>query len=191
MNKDVKTLVIAVLTLMVYALGIFITYGTFLFPIPLNPFIFFLVALIFVYRHGKKRKKRITAIIVLLVGIFGVLSSGVLWDLLLSIEAIEKLFPQNKAQWLKVIYGVLVFIWGTSTLLNRRRTLPILLTVTGMGLFCLGFFGVYDPYNIFIMIGFALVVLSNFIKPVQRPFHLLWILLLFLEVSEWVTLHLA
>jgi hypothetical protein len=191
MNRDVKTLFLVALTLILYALSIFISSGVFVFPYPINPFIFFVIALLFAYRHGKKRKKRGMAILVILVGLFGILSSGVLWDLLLSIESIENLFAHDKAQWLKIIYGILIFIWGSSTLFMRRKAFPTLVTVIGLVLFCLGFFGIYDPYDIFIILAYTFIVLSNYIKPVLRPFHLLWILLLILEVSEWITLTLA
>jgi len=191
MNKDVKTLFLVALTLIIYALSIFISSGAFVFPFPLNPFIFFVIALLFVYRHWKKRKVRGVAILVLFIGLFGILSSSVLWELLFSMESIENLFTQDRAKWLKVIYGILIFVWGSITLLKQHKIVPTLATVIGLTLFILGFFGIYDPYTIFIMLGYGFFVVSNFIKPVFRPFHLLWILLLILEVSEWITLTLA
>ncbi|MBL4862049.1 MAG: hypothetical protein JKY09_03410 [Crocinitomicaceae bacterium] len=185
MSKEVRSLFLVALTLTIYATSIFLKDGGFVFPYPLNSFIFFLIAVQFAYWHQKKRP---LIALICATAIFGILSNPVFWEVVLSIETMGSFLNYPWIHWFNLLYILGIIAWGIMTLMKQNELLGLLLT--GIGVLILGIGNFYD-LRFLLPIGYAIITLSVLLKPVHQPFHLLWVLLLILEATEWITYALA
>ena len=181
MTREVKTIFLVALSLTIYATYTLIVQGGFVYPYPLNSFIFLAIALQFSFWH---RRQAVIALPVILVGILGVLENQIFWEMVLSTEDLEKFMHQPAIQWINLAYGLSIISWGMVTFWKQKEILPSILTIIGVLLFVYGFF--FAP-DIYILLSFVAIVISNTLKPVNQPFHLLWVLLLVLEGTKWIT----
>ena len=181
MTKEVKTIFLVALSLSVYATFTLIQQGGFVYPYPLNSFVFLAITLQFCFWH---RRQVIIALLVSLVGILGVLNNQVFWEIVLSSGDLQNFMKNPMMYWINLAYGLSIISWAMVTFKQQKKVLPSVLTVIAALIFGYGFFFASE---ISILISFMILVISISLKPVYQPFHLLWILLLILEATKWIS----
>lgn len=186
MSKEARSIFLVVLTLVFYAVSIALqSGGTLVFPFPLNPFFFFAVAAYFIYLH---RKQKAISIIIGASALFGVLSSKVLWEILLSVESMESFLNFPWIYWFQLLYGVALLTWAAFTLIKQNDTLAKIITLLGMVMFSIGYVSGQDGA---LLVGLGLITFSALYEAVYHPFQMLWLLLFILESTKWLNFFVA
>ena len=182
MTQEAKTLFYGILTLVMYAASIFFTQGAFIFPFPLNEFVFLVIALSFLVLNWHKHKW--VGMLPVVAGICGVLSTQIFWTFIYDqLEMIEFMKGLTTDYFLLAFY-VLILIAGIATLIKQRTTLALVL---GCIFLCAFVLGVLYNHPLFLLLAYASMIVSTQIRHVYAPFHLLWILLFALKLTEWLT----
>ena len=186
MTKEVKIVVLAVLTLVMYATSIFLKDGgAFVFPFPLNPFVFFVVAAQIAFWN--KQYKAI-ATLTFATGLFGILASEVFWEIVLSIDQQINFYDQPWFYWFGLlnVLGFLMLI-GLQIKYQEDLLIRLLTSMGGIGLGIGQLFGI----EIYTLAGLIVLVFASFYKPISYPIQYIWVLFLFLESTRWATILLA
>lgn len=182
MTKESRTLFLGILTLIVYAVSIFISQGALIFPFPLNEFIFLAIAAQFFWfnRNGK----RWAGLLVLSAGVCAVLSTQFFWTFIYGQEnMVDFMYGLTTDYFLIGFYG-LILIGGVATTIQQRKGWPLFLGVAFIALFVSG---VILNNVLLLLLGYACIVGSTQIKRAYAPYHLLWLLLFVLKLTEWLT----
>lgn len=181
MTKEVRSIYLVVLTLLVYAGSIYFDKGTLLFPFPLNEALFLAVSLQFIYWN---KKRRTASLIILGTSLFGFLGNQVYWSMLLSNDSMIQFSESLWMDIFKMIFGLGIITWGIYSSTKQKNKLSHLLTTFFLGAFIAGFI---LESNLLILISYSIQVLSIIYIPSIRPFDYLWTLLLILEGSAWIS----
>lgn len=185
MTKESRLLYLAGLTLSIFAGIAFLNDGSFVFPFPLNPFVFFFVTIQFMWWH---HRKGFPIYVFLITAIFGVLASPAFWEILFSIETLDTFKNTPWMYWFQFLNVFGLIISAFYLISKQKRHFTSLLTAAGMLLFSAGFYMSIKHYTI---VGFGLIALSVLIRPTYKPLHFLWILLFILQLTEWITFNIA
>lgn len=181
MSKEARSIFLVVLTLVFYAVSIALKPGgSLVFPFPLNPFFFFAVAVYFIFLHYKQVS---ISILIGLCSLFGILSSQVLWEILLRAESFESFLNYPWIYWFHLLYGISIAAWAILTALKQKDLLARIITILGTIAFSVGYVIGEDAL---IIIGFGAISFSTFYKRSYPPFDLLWLLLFILESTKWI-----
>ena len=184
MTKEQRLVFLAALTLIVYAVSILITKGALIFPFPINQFLFFGVAIQLAYWH---RNQKGLAIASVLTSLAWAGSSQVTWTIILPLDKAAKVVQSNTTEWFLLCFYELLVIGAIVWLIRSENPLQrVLFGLGALGLIA----GILTPYELVIPASLSLIVLSIYVCPILKPFHLLWLLLLILESTEWLTLYL-
>lgn len=181
MSKEVRSIYLVVLTLLVYAGSIYFDKGTILFPFPLNEALFLAVSLQFIYWN---KKLKFISLIILGTSLFGFLGNQIYWSMLLSNESMLQF---SEALWMdvfKLLFGLGIITWAIYTSTKQKNKLNHLLTTFFLGAFITGFI---LESNLLILISYSIQFLSIIYKPAIRPYDYLWVLLFILEGSAWIS----
>lgn len=188
MNRERRLISISTLTLVVFAVSIYLRQGSFVFPIPLNPFIVLIVAIQFAWWN---KTQVFPALTMVFIGLCTVLGSEVFWSFIFSDEAmvqfsnsiITDLFS------LGALIGLMIYSLSIAIKQNHIITwslwfLFIILTT------CFHFmeFSSGSVKIIFSIAGLVSICISVMYKPVYQPLHLFWIMLLILECTKFVSM---
>ncbi len=181
MNREVRVIFLALLTLSVYAVTMLIDKETLIFPFPLNQFLFLAVCLQFAYWN---RKQAGIAIGTVLTALFWTASSQVTWTLVLPLDKVAELVQSDILEWFLLGFYIML---ATGLIIWTFRSQNVLFGA----LFALAFvsltIGAITPYALFIPLALSFATVAALSKPVYRPYHLLWMFLLILETTEWLT----
>ena len=181
MSREARSIFLVVLTFVIYATTEKLKEnGAFIFPFPLNPFFFAAVAFYFSYLH---RNKREALIIVMPVAVFGVLSSKIFWEVILSIDQLGSFLNYPWIYWFHLFYGIAITIWGAYVVFKQNDSLARLLSAIGVLLFAVGY---AIGNELLVLSGFGFLAVTTLAKPVLYPFNLLWVLLFLLEGTKWI-----
>ena len=182
MTREVRTLFLGVLTLVIYAVSIFISQGSFIFPFPLNEFIFLAIAGQFLFLNWNT--SRAAGILSVIAGIFGVLSTQFFWTFLYEQGEMVEFMEGLTTDYFMLAFYVMVLIGGIATMVKQRSV-----KVLPLGIFFVIAFvaGVLLNHTVLLLVAYGIMITSTQIKKVYSPYHLLWILLLVLKFTEWLT----
>ncbi len=186
MTKEGKTVTLAALTVFMYGLTSFLQFKQVIFPFPLNELIFFIATIVFAKDHLKNNPKTMSLILVL--GLFHILSLEFYWNIFLSNERMLRLSQSSITDYFKVGYYIGIIAWIITTFnqveVNFKKylsLLPITLVLAGSILNeQLTIF--YSQLLLFLSYGSVVILLFPKIK--HFPLLYLWVLLFILELTK-------
>ncbi|MDB0037850.1 hypothetical protein N9F08_00645 [bacterium] len=182
MTREARTLFVGTLTLLVYSISIYVSQGSFIFPFPLNEFIFLAIAVQFFLwnRNGNK----LAGILVTLAGVCAVLSTQFFWTFFYGQEGMIHLMEGMTTDYFLIGYYILVLIAGVATLIRQKRGISMLFN----SFFVLAFIsGIMYNHTLLLVLAYGFMVASTQISKVFASYHLLWILLFILELTKWLS----
>ena len=185
MTKESRLLLLSVLTLIIYAVIGLIQHGSVVFPFPINDFLFFIVVTQFTVWHYNKGTLTFT---MFLAGLFGLLSNKTFWEIYMSIERLQDFLNYPWVLWFGLFNTICIIIGTVYLIRGQKSHYTSIITTTGIILFGAGF---HTQIQLLSLLGFSLIGLALLLRPVYKPLHLLWFLLLILELSELLTYFLA
>lgn len=182
MTRESRTLFLSILTLVVYATSIFISQGSFVFPFPLNEFILFAVSAQFFWWNRERNK--FAGILAVVSGLFAVLSTQFFWTFIYGPEKLIYFMDSLVTDYFLIGFYVLVVIAGIATMMRQKKGIALLFG----GLFIMSFIsGAFLNQPLLILLGYGFMVASTQLTKVFVPYHLLWILLMTLELTKVLT----
>ena len=182
MTSEVRTLFLGILTLVVYAASIFISQGSFIFPFPLNEFIFLAISAQFFFVNWKGNKW--AGFFSVSAGVCGVLSTQFFWTFLYEQERMMEFMNGLTTDYFLLAFYGFVLIGGIATMIKQRKGVALLLS----GFFLIAFVsGVFLNHPLLLLLAYGSMVASTQITKVFSPYHLLWVLLFVLKLTEWLT----
>ena len=188
MATEKRTIFLACVTLTVYALSGLLQQGKFLYPFPLNEFIFLGISTYIAIRNFKQQKPLYTLLI--LAAISFVASRSYNWNLILSSESMERLDHGYTTDVFYVLfYGILSTLTFQLAKNNSHRVhLPTYLS--SILLILVGSIFALDSICI---LGILVQVKTFYIKEntTTTPFVYLYSFLAFLLATKELTLFLA
>ena len=187
MTKEVRLLFIISLTLLIYALCIFFDKDAFLFPFPLNQFIVLIVSAQFTFWNFKKYK--LASILMLIIGLFSTLGNEFYWSIFLNPENMTLFSNTIITDFFQLLSGIITIALGILFLSKQNRAINYLLS----SFFCFTFISALIISttlfsSLLFSISYLILALSVRIKPVFKPIHTFWILLLTLEASKFISI---
>lgn len=182
MNRESRSIAIAGLALFLFALMGYMKDGVVIFPFPLNEFIFCITAAVFTFWNYKQG-----ALPYLFLGaaITGVLGTVFFWEIVLSGPELEKFVGYTVVDWCRLSSKVFLVAAAFYFITSFRHWYTKTIFSFGLGIYLWGF--VFTDLK-YMFSGLLIMVIMTSIKPVRQPFHLLWVLLLLLEGSKWMTI---
>ncbi len=181
MKREDRLIFLTALVLVIYAISIFISYGTFIFPLPLNEFILLVVGFQFFWWN---REQGFPALLILLIGVLALFGSQVFWSMFLSNEAMQSMVDSYLIDMFGVMSYFCIILFAISQTLRQKTFVSLGLS----SLFALSFlFGSIFNFPLFVLGSYAIMIVSNLHKPVFQPLHLIWILLFILKGSEVIS----
>ncbi len=181
MTKEIKSIFLVGVTLLLYGVSILISNGAFLFPYPLNPFIFLVISSQFVLWHPKKP----IAWIIFFSATMHSLSSMVLWEIILPQHRLTTFVDSPWIDLFQIFYGIGIICWGLLTIRNQKKTLIRLITFIGYLLFT---YAELQQFNFISLASVSLVFIMTLLSKSSSPFHLMWLLLAMLKFTTVFTL---
>lgn len=182
MTREARAVFLGVLTLIAYAVFIFIDQGAFIFPFPLNEIIFLAISAQFLWWN--KRTHLWAGIISLAAGIVALLSTQFFWTFIYGPENMVVFMEGLTTDYFTLGFYVLVLVGGIATMIRQKRGVPLIFS----GLFIVAFIAGAMLNNLtFFLLGYGFMVASTQIVKVFAPYHLLWVLLFVLKLTEWLT----
>ena len=188
MATEKRTIFLACVTLTVYALSGLLQQGKFLYPFPLNEFIFFGISAYIAIRNFKQQKPLYTLLI--LAAISFVASRSYNWNLILSSESMERL---DHGYTTDVFYVLFYGILSTLTYKlakNNSHQIHLPTYLSSILLILLGSIFALDSICI---LGIVVQVKTFYHKEntTTTPFVYLYSFLAFLLATKELTLFLA
>jgi len=184
MNREKRSVTLAILTLIVYASFLFYETGVVLFPFPLNELIVLIVSVQFLIWNWNS--KRILLAFLTAASVFNLISTQFFWSFFMTNEQMEVFVSGISLDLLKIAYYIFVsiglgiyFLTSTSRLkylFFGITLLPILLTM-------------FTSIGIFESISFILIALLGYKYTINYPIHLLWLLIGLLQLMKVSTLY--
>jgi hypothetical protein len=186
MNREERAVALAGLTFFMFGLTILFKDGSFVVPFPLNEFALLIVSFLFLIWHPRKG-----ALPYLFFGsaLAGVLGSMVFWETVLSIKNLITFYENYTvidlariAQALFLIVAMFVYF------ATYREWYFKVFVLVAIGIYGYGFVIDYPNY---MLIAFIVLMVMNILKPVRKPFQLMWVLHFLLLGMQWVTVKFA
>jgi hypothetical protein len=182
MSREVRTVVLAALTLFFYGLTGYFKSGDFIFPFPLNDFIFLAVVIQFAFWHMKQY--RIPILLFLITSILGVAGNQVLWEIILPNEVLETFLNEPWIGLFETCWIGGMMTTGIYFAYHQKNLIGGLSSILGVASIGLGTYLV--DQSIFVT-GASLLVISSLIKPIFKPIQLIWLLFFILELTTWIS----
>ena len=184
MNREKRSVTLAILTLVVYASFLFYDTGAILFPFPLNELIVLIVSIQFLIWNWHAKKSLL--VILTAANIFNLISTQFFWSFFMTNEQMEVFVSGISLDLLKIGYyiflcfGLGYYFLSSTSKLNYLffgvSLLPILLTM-------------FTSLGIFETISFLLIALLGYKHKINYPIHLLWFLIGILQLMKICTLY--
>lgn len=180
MTREARAIFLATLTLIVYTVSIFITDGSFIFPFPLNEFIFLAVSAQFFWWNRKGNKW--AGILAISAGISAVLSTQFFWTFVYNTERMGTFMEGLTTDYFLIGFYVLVLLGGIATMIRQKKGIAPLFSA----FFVLAFVsGVFLNNALLLLLAYGFMVVSTQLLKAFSPYHLLWGLLFILKLTEW------
>ena len=182
MTREVRALFLAVLTLLVYAVSIFVTSGALIFPFPLNEFIFLALSLQFLWWNHTAGKW--IGLYATVAGLCAVFSTQFFWSFIYGNETLAFLIETPITDFFLLGFYVLLLFGGVFTIFKQLTALATVLGICFVLIFSVGVAINNAPL---LLLAYTTMIVSTQITKSYAPFHLLWILLFILKATEWLT----
>jgi hypothetical protein len=182
MSKDQKAIFLAILTTCIYGFTILLEKGQFLYPFPLNEFIFFAVSIQFAFwNHSSDPAQVIYSV---LAAFFFLLSSPYFWTFFMNSQALGQLIESPILDFFHLFFYICLVCWAInsfSLIVGTIKYLWMFLCAAGL---CL--YPIFGNPLIEVLVFVLLAIIFSLYK-LKQPFHLLWVLLAFLfTMKAWV-----
>ena len=185
MSKESRTVALSGLTLLIFALIGFLKDGSVIFPFPLNEFIYLAVVAQFVYWHYKRGA---LPYFFLFSSITAVVGTEFFWEIFLPHHELEVFMGYSLVHWCRLLSKVFLVIAGIFFVRSLKEWYYKTGFIAGLGILCYGV--IFNDLR-FLVVGLIVIFIVNSLKAVEKPFHLIWTLLLILEGSKWLSFLLA
>jgi len=185
MTREERSVSLAILTLIVYSVFMYLEKGSILFPYPLNEVIFLIISTQFFWwnRHIPGKIFLYPAVSALV----NLLSTQFFWSLWLDGIQMELLTTGPLLDILKLIYFVLLGIWA----INTVRMFPNSTMLHGILAALLFLIPTIFPIPWVELVPLSAIVLYTTRYKSQNSNHLLWILLCTLQIMKAVMIYLT
>lgn len=183
MTKEGKTVTIACLTVIFFAVYQYLISGTLVFPFPLNEFIFLIVALSFIPLHFKTSPY--TVILTVLVGVLNVLHAQFFHEMILGWKDMQTLSESAVIDFLKVVYYIGLITWMIFTTQENKSLKIKIGVVVPIIILMLG--AVHETTNGSLLLEFSslgILFIYSLTQIKRSKMHYLWILLFILEFTK-------
>lgn len=186
MTRDEKTVLLAAIIPIIYAVIMFLEKGMFIFPFPLNEVIFAAVSIIFAIRLRNYYMLQVSFSVA--YALFNLLSVEFVWTLFLDGEQMHNLIESGSLDLIKLISVILLVIWGGISLVRAEDRVR--------SLFFVVFFAFLASATVFHqpLLGIIACLVpfgAAFRYKDLFPFHLLWLLLAILSTMKTIMLSMA
>lgn len=177
-----RTVFLSILTLIIYVLGIYFQpEGIIIFPFPIYP-IFFLVVSIIYYINERKIEK--WSILLPISGLFLLLGSMYLWEILLSQNKLEAFIDLPVVDLSLLLSELLLFIWIVLQFATNKARLTSIIGILLAGTYLTTIFLGDKKYEALALI--VLFILSIF-HETSKSAKSFFGFIAFLSLSEWLT----
>lgn len=181
MTREARIIFMTTLMLFTYAAWALFESGGFIFPIPLNEAIFFVIAVIFLFMNLDKLGLGIFAVA---TGMSWLLTTQFFWGFFYDNDAIAALSESLITDFSYLAFILLLLIAGIYTGIKQKDPLGyVLMTLFTAALTASALLN--EP--ILLLFAFSTMAISTQIGKVAAPFHLLWMLLFVLKGGEWLS----
>tara|TARA_B110000285_G_scaffold130475_1_gene146588 strand:- start:140 stop:712 length:573 start_codon:yes stop_codon:yes gene_type:complete len=188
MGKERRLITIATLTLVIFAVSIYLRQSAFVFPIPLNPFIVLIVALQFAWWN---KNQPFPALLLIFIGACSLLGTEVFWSFFISDETMLQFSETTTTDTFSLAALIGLLVLSISGAIRQKHILTWSLSILFIVLTVLSNL-FYDPLNnlgvIFSLTAMASASVSVIYKPVYQPLHLFWVLLFILECTKFISI---
>ncbi len=179
MTKEGKTVNIASLTILFFAIYQFIISGSLIFPFPLNEFIFLIVALSFIPIYSKTNPY--TVLLTVLLGVLNILHSEFFWSMLLGAKDMQYLSESLWTDFFKLFYYIGLITWMIFTAQENKSIkikigviIPITILIIGAW-----------KGNLLIEFSSIIILFVYSLSQIKtQRLNYLWILLFILELTK-------
>ncbi len=184
MNREKRSVTLAILTLVVYASFLFYDTGAILFPFPLNELIVLIVSIQFLIWNWHAKKSLL--VILTAANIFNLISTQFFWSFFMTNEQMEVFVSGISLDLLKIAYYLFLLIGlGIYFLTSTSRLKYLFFGITLLPIL----FTMFTSIGIFETISFILIALLGYKYKINYPIHLLWFLIGILQLMKVSTLY--
>ncbi len=181
MSKEQRAVFIGVLITLVYPFTIWLEKGVFLYPFPLNEFIFFIVSTQIIYLNFKKHQ--LVALLSGIAAFFYLLSSPFFWTFVLDQISISDFLEGGFYELIKLLYFLSLLFWMLFTLKDIKGSKRYFFYATLLAVFISSLFFWTEVLG---DIGILVVAIISLIFSLKKPFDLLWVLLAYLSIMKFL-----
>ena len=185
MVREDRVIFIVALTLFIYAFASLLQLGSFLFPIPANNIILLIVGIQYFFWN---KEQEFPALLVLLIGLLATVGTEYYWATFLPNDAMQSLSESAILDVFMLMSYLCIILFAVSASLRQKTWISLGLASLFGILFIYG--QVFDQL-LFVVLSYAIMIISNIHKPVFQPLHLIWILLFLLDGSKLISILLA
>lgn len=182
MRSENRSILLLVLTLIIYAVSSKINSGVFIFPFPLNELLFLGLTIYFTFQNYFLDKG--AAIIVNVAAFLGVISGIHNWAFVLSDESLAKLDSGVWIDLLKIAYGIVLLLWFFVSTQFKIDVRKISIQLFGASALIVGF-----VFNVQLFV-LAFALFAIFILVLERQLigiNKLWIVFTILEFTRFLS----
>jgi hypothetical protein len=181
MSKEEKAVFLGILTTLVYTATIWIEKGAFLYPFPLNEFVF--AAVTFQIMRLNYSENKTSALISGATATFFLLASPYFWTFFLSTQSLANFVEGLTFEYLKLAYYVLLILWMIHTVFSMEGSKKYIVF-----LLAFPFFLTHPLFSFPLaeLIGVLIMASVSSFYGLTKPFHLLWILMSYLVLMKYL-----
>ena len=194
MERERQTVMLAMITLFIYAFSMFIQKGMLAFPFPLNEFILFAVTVYFSFFHFRSDKLSYT--LMLLLALVSLLGNQMLWSFFMDNEAMQTLSQSTATDILRILREVFIIAGITRFYdVTRWKISPLIYPVVLLS-YVAGMLLNMPLLQIAGMLLFTGMLTYNYRKgkpameTYSRSLYYLWYLVTFLYLTMLLTIYL-
>lgn len=184
MTREERSVILAILTLIVYAGFLFYDTGAILFPFPLNELIFLIVTIQFSIWNWNNN--RTLLVLLLAASILNFISTQFFWTFFLKNDQMEQLVSGISLDLLKISYYLFLIIGVSYYFLTTKITAKYLFLVISIPPII---FTMFTSISIPETVSFIFIAFFGFKNKMNHPFPLLWLLLAMLQLMKICTLY--
>lgn len=181
MSKEQRAVFIGILITLVYAFTMWMEKGVFLYPFPLNEFIFFIVSAQIIRLNYLKH--RTIGAISGLAALFYLFSSPFFWSFFFDEINVNIFLEGGIYDLFKFLHFVAVFFWMIFTLKDIKGNKRYFFYATTSTLFVSSLFVFHQELE---LIGILCVAIISLVYDLKKPFDLLWILFTYLSLMKFL-----
>ncbi len=181
MSKEHNSVFIGILITLVYAFTMWIEKGVFLYPFPLNEFIFLFVSAQIIRLNFLKHPS--IALISGITALFYLVSSPFFWGFFLDEIYLNIFIEDGLFDLIKFLYFLSTFFWMIFTLQNICGRKKYIFYSVLIPIFIISIFILQQELSV---LSILLVSIISLIYNLKVPFNLLWVLLAYLSTMKFL-----